>query len=503
MSIFKSSKKIKEGTTTGLVLGKAEAESYNEKQLQNKVYIDCFDVISQIGRDDKFIILGRKGSGKTAVGEYIKNLSEDDPNSFACFIKNNQVAFESIVQLGNETGVSLRHDFLFEWIILTKLLELISSNENCIKDYSKEIKRFIEKNRGFIQIDKNQVIETIKEKGFDLSTEQLKRICGKIGLKWNRSNKETKAPFYLLLPNLKEIIGKILENDKDNSYYLIFDDLDINFKSNSEQNLNDLLELIRIAKEYNNSFLRKNHSDSRIIILLRNDISKYLQYYSADSGKIFASYSIELNWYDGTKKNENEWKIKKFINKRLSNAFKEIGYTFNENDPWDSFVDSNDFDYVRSFKYVLDHTFYRPRDLLCLFGDVGQREYPLPLKMTNLNDLIGEYVVTQMNDISNELSLTYNSEDIIIIQKVLQRCSQKSSFDYAFIKNEFDNAQLKIDIDKVIEDLFDYSLIGNKSNKGNPIFKCRETREPCKLNKEENFVVHKILEIYFLHNRID
>ena len=380
MGIFSNTNRNKKtGTTKGLCLGTAEAESSNEIQLQAKVFIDCFDVIQQIATAGKFIILGRKGCGKTAIGEHIINSANNDPNTFACFIRKNQISLERIVQAETDKEITVQH--LFEWIILTRLLVLISENQKAPTKYAKEIANFLKINSGYVNIDKYQITEVIKEKGFEVSVEQLKRLCGKGGFHWNRSNKETKAPFYQILPNLKDVVGKIIEEDVGNSYCLIFDDLDINFKSYSKTNLDELLDLIRIAKDYNNNFFRTRSCDSRVLILLRNDISKYLQYHSADSAKIFASYSIELNWCDGIRMNEDEWKIKKFINKRLSNAFDEISYPYKSNNPWDNFLDPNDWDRTSSFKYVLDHTFYRPRDFLSLFSEVGQREYDLPLSL--------------------------------------------------------------------------------------------------------------------------
>ena len=63
-----------------------------------------------------------------------------------------------------------------------------------------------------------------------------------------------KAPYYKFLPALKEIVYRVLSFDvfKDYQFVIIFDDLDIGFKSDVEQDKQSLMELLRAAKEFNN-----------------------------------------------------------------------------------------------------------------------------------------------------------------------------------------------------------------------------------------------------------
>ena len=104
--------------------------------------------------------------------------------------------------------------------------------------------------------------------------------------------------------------------NRDNFYILIFDDLDIGFNSKDENNVKTLLNIIRIVKEYNISFFGKEGINAKVILLLRDDISRVLINKDADTAKLFSSYEIPLNWYNhnGIYKKEEELSIKKFIN---------------------------------------------------------------------------------------------------------------------------------------------------------------------------------------------
>lgn len=260
-------------TTKGFYIGVAEAEgeANNSEITLSEVFEDFLDAIKQIN-NEKFIILGRKGSGKSAIGEYILSLADSDANIFAKFIRKTDIDIEQIVQIGLSEGYPIEQELLFKWIILTQLLDLITQNQNLqkIKDIV-NLRKFIEKNRGFIDIRKNEIKEIIHERGTSVNLEYFKRFYTAAFNK-KISIKEEKAHFFKLIPYLEETIIRILTNDIDNNYILLFDDLDIGYYKKSQTNINTLSDLLRIAKYYNNEVFGRNGLCSKIIVLLRNDI---------------------------------------------------------------------------------------------------------------------------------------------------------------------------------------------------------------------------------------
>ncbi|EGR2405748.1 hypothetical protein DYA88_17330, partial [Vibrio cholerae] len=98
--------------------------------------------------------------------------------------------------------------------------------------------------------------------------------------KLNRSIeiKQEKAPFYKLMPHLIEVLTKVLaspcEKANKNSYVLFFDDLDIGFDAQNPSSIDSLVSLIRVSKEINNDLFSKNSIDAKVVLLLRDDISK-------------------------------------------------------------------------------------------------------------------------------------------------------------------------------------------------------------------------------------
>jgi len=492
-------------TTEGFFIGAAEAEgeANNTTITLSEVFEDFLDIINQIN-NEKFIITGRKGSGKSALGEYIYSLANSDANVFSTFVKKSDIDIEQIVQIGIDNGNAFQQELLFKWVILTHLLKLISENQKVTKyGEMKDLKQFLSRNRGFIDIKKNEVKEVIKENGGLINIEYFKRFytaqfSKKIAIK------ESKAEFYKLLPYLEESVLAILRKDTDNNYILIFDDLDIGY-SKSEKSLLVLCDLLRVAKYYNNEIFGRNELNSKIVILLRNDIVKHLRFH-ADTAKIFASYSVELNWYEEAyRPQEDSLKLKQFINKRIRINFQKKGIVIKTDKPWESFINENDFipfnsSNKSSFKYIIDHTFFRPRDLILFFKDIDKYKFPIPISRNNINILIGNYSDLMVHEIQNELSALFDSRQIQLIFEILKQYENKRPFSYSTIVSHLKDVGF-IYPEEVVEELFYYSLIGNMNDNLEVTFKFREKGgELCKINPSEKFILHNILKVYFKNN---
>lgn len=494
-------------TTEGFFIGVAEAEgeANNTTITLSEVFEDFLDVIKQIN-NEKFIITGRKGSGKSAIGEYIYSLANSDANIFSKFIKKSDIDIEQIVQIGNEQNLPIEQELLFKWVILTQMINLITENQNLskVKEMS-DLKKFVEKNRGFIDIKKSEVREIIREKGTNVNLEYFKRFYT---ASFNKkvAIKEEKAEFFKLLPYLEETVIKILKQDPSNSYILIFDDLDIGYYNKSEKSLSILSDLLRVAKYYNNEIFGREGLGSKIIILLRNDIVKHLRF-NADTAKIFASYAIELNWYEETyRSQENNLKLKQFINKRIIRNFERKGFEYMIGQPWESFINETDFipwggNNKSSFKYIIDHTFFRPRDLILFFKDIDRYKFPIPISRNNINILIGNYANQMILEIQNELTAVFTPKEITLIFDVLRLYEDKKPFSYLTILTDLQRVGFQDSAIDVIEELFYYSLIGNINDSSDVCFKFREKGcEICKINMNEKFILHYILKVYFKNN---
>jgi hypothetical protein len=239
MSIFRR----KQNTTENLFLGNPEAESEGNIRAKVKlddVFFDYLKVLPEI-ETEKFIVTGRKGSGKSAIGQVLFKRSKNDGNKFCEYIQKSDIDLEEIVQFSETTGEIIQKELLFKWIILTRLLKLITQNQ-AVQGLNeiKIIRHFLEKNTGFVRIDKYEIKEILQTTGVEVLIEKLMHF---FTYKKSKETKLTgaKAPFYKLIPHLEEVVISILNSNADkyqgNSYQIIFDDLDIEFKAENSKSV--------------------------------------------------------------------------------------------------------------------------------------------------------------------------------------------------------------------------------------------------------------------------
>ena len=122
--LFKSLLGKKHNPTVFLGSPEAEAEATGNARVSLvDVYEDFHDLLPGLAHE-KFIVIGRKGSGKSAFGEYVYALSLKEPNLFCQFVRKTECDLETVVQLGDDAGVKVDRESLFRWIIYTNILKM-------------------------------------------------------------------------------------------------------------------------------------------------------------------------------------------------------------------------------------------------------------------------------------------------------------------------------------------------------------------------------------------
>lgn len=175
-----------------------------------------------------------------------------------------------------------------------------------------------------------------------------------------------------MITPLKEILRKLLEMEEINrkEYWILIDDLDITFNINKQSDNDQLINLIRIVRIYNIEFLKQN---SKILLFIREDMCNHIKNKYSDSAKIIQGNSIIINWYKSQYDvpNINDIPLKKMAERRIKLAFQKCDIPISENEYlWNKLIqESSKYDNSNSsFKYILDYTFYRLRDVVTFLG---------------------------------------------------------------------------------------------------------------------------------------
>ena len=498
---FKSEKNIK--NTKGFYFGHTEAEGENKNGIQNldHYFEDYLDVLPSI-HNEKFFFVGRKGAGKSAIAKFLKDSSDKESNSYADIIKFNDIELEKLIQnIPNEDKTNIEL-LIFEWLILVRLIRLFVKNESAIHtEEHKKFKHFIERNTGFAEIDKYHINEIIEKKKLEISFGVLKHVFGPTIGKYIDA-KSTRALFYQFVTPLKEIVQHVLKYEvfEKKEFIILFDDLDIKFKADSEESNQKLLSLLRAVRDLNTAVFKG--SRARVLVFLRDDIKSVLETIDSDTSKMFSSYEISLSWYnhDNFKSSENNVNLKKFANKRIALNFQANGIKYNETDPWYTLFSSDIYDLQgkSSFKYFLDYTFYRPRDIVLFLSEIGNNEYTFPLNTNCIKSLIHKFIQANIKELKSELNIHFSIEELNSLFEVLKTIANASNSTnrdkvIELIMDKLPN----YDTNKVLRLLIDYSLLILIDEDDKLYFNYRDNDlETLNFNKL-NLTCHKAIFRYF------
>lgn len=480
-------------TTRGLYIGKPEAEGETVKN--GPSLLDFFEDYTHIEDNINrgcFIISGRKGSGKSAYAMWLYEKSKKNEELFTSIIRKNEFDIEAMIQAIPENN-NIQFEALFEWLILVRLVKMIlDSGQGAYLRQIKSLRDFYEKNSGYVNIDRYVITEILTNKEVNYSP--LKRGFGFISKLLG--TKSIKAPFYQMIEPLRRIICEILAMEifKSISFYVLFDDLDVKFKLTNPRDRNMLMDLIRIVKRYTTDYF--NELNANILLFIRDDIVDRLDGVDCDKNKIFGSYEYRINWYEHitARVNEQDILLRRFINRRLKKGFESKGIPFDSNDPWVSFVDESYNDEKTQFKYILDYTFYLPRDLMLIFKDIENKDLPLPLSHASINQLLREYSKRKVGEITDELVALYSQEEIGVILDLLRQIDDERDVDYNIIVDRLRENGLT---QSVFKTLLDYNLlIPINKNTGYFYFNYRE-RELSGSDSEYAFTTPKVLSRFF------
>ena len=503
MTFIKSNPPVRNGKTTkGLYIGKPEAEGETTKQYNFSDYYEDFLDINSAIINGKFIIVGRKGVGKTA---YVKHLCDNSSleRELLCNVVNSNNSYLQKIIQSVPDGIGNKASLIYEWIILTEFVRLIISNQNL--QYSKgydELKRFEQKNSGIVDIDKWMSVTETESVKLDVNYYDLVK-CFPVIFGKHLDRTQSKAPFYKIIPSLRNVVVEMLGYDANSgiNYIVLFDDLDIHFNLRNEDQKKDLMELIRISRDYNTKYLP--NQDMRVIILLRDDIAMQLDGIAPDKNKIFSSYEYKLQWYNTIKEaSEEKSKLRLFINKRIAIGLKAKKIKYDENDPWSSLIDDRPhekYKWKTAFKYILDCTLYRPRDLVAFFSDIGDCDYHIPLSPIEVSKCLRRYVGWNAREIKDELSNMYSKKQIDSIFSIFRFVANSNvSVNYdmlldLFLKNELSEDDLLL--------LIDYNLFVPKDDTDRQYFSYRENH---RLDNPQSYIysLPKCLYFYFKPNLI-
>ena len=357
----------------------AEKELTFKPSIIEKAFYDPYNYIEKLLNDIEFMLIGRKGVGKTTYSAKLRQISSESNEIHAEQISLSKFNFDDFYKTKNDNYDGSRK-FKTAWDLIF-LIEIFS---------------FIENSGGFSTIESyERCITSLKQNGLIFDKDSFNSIVTELASNEIEFNfKAVKSTSILnhkkIVLSQNQIVEYLISVLKEiyfngSKFMIIIDGLDDILRFKKEQT-EILSGLIRSLDDLNNIFAQ-NKVGVKIILLIRDDILASIN--DPDFTKIKNDCGIYINW-------NNIDDLKELINLR----FKLSGITNRSSSHWYNIFPNkiNDLD---SWKFIVDRTLMKPRDLI-QFMILCQRDFPnaerLTLGMVNslLESYSREYFLSEM-----------------------------------------------------------------------------------------------------------
>lgn len=415
------------------------------------------DAYSRIEDQEHVIVVGRKGTGKTAIYQALLDRASEYSNTFATGLRFRDYPWGAHNHI-KDTDAAPVEQYTHSWvfIILVELAKLVLTDERHTFpdtiDAAKAreaLEKFIEKNWGEVEFRFRDIF-TRSRYSLDLRPQVAGSGIG--GIK-KENVPRARLGGFLVEANrwLQGCLARIL--DGESWYFILFDELDTGFDPKDDEYTSRLIGLLLAARDVF-QWSRDNNLSVAPVVFLRSDIYDGLSF--PDKNKITRELVEMLSWTDEL---EGENSLKNLIDERIRYLTGS-----RSKDPWrDVFDDDVMRGTQHKAKHIAVRTYLRPRDMiqfcnLCL----GEAKTAGAERIRN-EDIVSarrdysDYLVSELDD---EIHATLPEWRRLL--DVLRR-THKMRFSRKDFENAFATLRLErkgFDVDEALETLYAFGIIG-------------------------------------------
>lgn len=451
-----------------------------EAKQESSEYFYFLNEANDIFEGNKNMIIGRKGEGKTAIAKYIYSIKKH--NIFTEKISFQNFPFNRLYDT-SDNQYTRPNQYISIWKFLTYsiICKQMINNQNINSNITNELRRI------FPEADNNKklsdLISEYKVKQFSLEF---------FGIGFNTSVEKKIGITWIQLIDVLEKI--IIANIDDAKYYILFDELDEDYKSfhsiDEKTNYFDLITGLLKAVQDMRALFTENNLSVYPIVFLRSDIYNRITY--SDKNK-WSDSIIKLTW--------TPEKLKALLKHRLNIVLERDDISFKEcwyhlfSDYKMSVGSPPHTKRIDTFDYILRSTQNRPRDFIKYFQECvkvaieGKYPFILPTVIKSADSAFSEYM---KNEITDEMyAVLPEYEDIFAILSSIRKQTFKPFEFVDKYEQLVEEGQIPDrGAQAVLKLLFEFSVIGNvPAIKNQAIFKYE--KDTARFNFRENIIVHR------------
>jgi hypothetical protein len=454
----------------------AEQESTNAPDLLLDGFLDASKTITEIRNGSKFLVLGYKGSGKSAIGEHLRLLSASDPHLFvtSTFLSDFPYsAFKKIVK--GDIEPEAKYPTAWSWLLLLYFFDSFSKDNGAYA--SRNIQLMIESLRamGLLPAPSlNQSVLISSKRSFKISLPPVLETQREQAF----SEERLSLPFFV--ERLKEIASEFKSSSK---HLLIIDGLD-DILTKRDVQYDSLAALLLESHRLNIIFARTD-TPAKVIVLCRADLFERLP--GANKNKLRQDSSIFLDWYHDTR-NPDSSMLLKLANLRARISNPSVSDVIND------FLPATMQDHPTK-SYLLDLTRHTPRDFLQLLTHIQKVSRSREITRTEILSGIRNYSCNYfIPEIKDELVAYLDPEEIdCILAHIASLRKREFSFNELCEAAESGVGLKQLDLPRAVAILFECSAIGTVHNRptGSAYFTFKYRNRQSLLNLSERLLLHR------------
>lgn len=453
----------------GFEEGKDEAQDALQWNKFEEIFYPGFGSYDEMLLPHKFLVIGRKGTGKTLLAEYFKNEQRKEDNK-AIIIDESNFMIKKLEKM-DYRGITEQEMIVFwEYFFCTEIAKNIKEEFSSWKWLTSSKYRKLDKvlkNKNF-QVTKMQQIETDKLASSINALSGEKKSSG-IGINTNRefttSKEFEESPYYDELKDYKEAIISCKKILKEKKIFIIFDDLDELeiFAETFESKKRFILSMIRTIRRMNSEFTSKG-VPIKMFALMRQDMADDLNE-SNNFNKILNSNSINLKWDYNSKLGVMNQPLTQMLVRKIKQSSEEY-QKMDDKEVYNSLLPGK----IKGqplVKHLIDNSFGRPRDFV-LFMNTIKENYPEKekIKPAFLQNSYKDYSLKFYRELENEINRNPNK---VLLKEGIQliRDNKLLTFTLDEIKETYEKNPARYPaisnkalVEVCLKELYIYNVVG-------------------------------------------
>lgn len=434
-----------------------------------------------------YYICGDKGTGKTMLLKYIESLIADNSNiDFSQFIRFKkdvdedqrnllkrtalpQAPFEEIIESDIPTDTTIDCVLAWQVYLIKVIVNRLKTTEYGVFERNDQWKRLCLVIDA-IYNDKNntnslrKILPKIKRGNVEINIATVAKL--NLDLEWTDDSKKT-VPFISLGKMVVDLYSSL--TPCENRIYIFIDELELSLKKTKkyERDITLIRDLI-FAIQYMNEISKLNSFKVFLITAIRNEVYQHVKSKGLEINKPIHDYGFLIDWRQKGG-NIQEHPLLKMLARRFQYSEQHHGLTPTQNVYSDYFLPEVGRAKISIYNYILDQTWYRPRDIIRLFSIIqsvaGEKNYIDQQTFEIVKQRYSEESWTEFEEI---LTVKYSDREVCGIKIAL------TGLQVPFTVSDFEKSiNGKADVFEEVEllrkqkatfilrDLYDIGVIGN------------------------------------------